>query len=143
MNHVKPALTEEDLVKKTWSLLFAGAFAVVGFAFGYSTIEELNPANRDTAVIFMWGAAAAAALPAAFAGWQRRHEKPAPKGHTTNVMRTMGGFAVLISAVFVGLSPSIQSVLLGAGAGFFAGLALGVVPGIAPAWVKKWKRDFS
>jgi hypothetical protein len=108
----------------------------------YSTIGELDTADRDTAVILMWGAAAAASAPAALAGWRRRHGTPVESGHTTNVMRTMGGLAVLISAIFVTLSSSIQSVLLGAGGGFFAGLVLGVVPGVMPAWVKKWKRDF-
>ena len=142
MNDVKPAPDEQELVKKTWGMLAASAMAALAIKFGLDAIAELDPGDQDAATIAIWIAAVGAAVPAAIAGWRRRHGRPAPSGHTTNVMKAIGGFAILISAVFLSLSTSIQAVLLGAGGGFFAGLVLGVMPGVVPAWIRKWRRDF-
>lgn len=135
-------MTEEDLVKKTWAMLGATAMAVLALKFGLDALKDVPEADRGSAGLAMWVAAGLATLPAAVVGWRVRHERPV-EGQTSKIMGTYGGFAVLIGAIFLGLSTEIQVVLFGAGAGYMAGLVLGVATGVFPRWVQKWRRDFA
>lgn len=101
--------------------------------FALDALKEIPEADRGAVELATWVAAALAMIPAAAAGWRVRHERPVERGHTSKVMSRYGWFAVLISAIFLGLSISIQVVCWrpgrGTWPGWFSASCRGCFPG--------------
>lgn len=131
---------ERLLVRMTWGLVAVGAFVVVLLALAIGVVGELEPGERGRATLWVWIAFFVTTALSFPVGWQHRAgEKRTEENPKSRATQWGAGVAVLVSSIFLTLPADARSALLGAGAGFFAGLGVGVACGVLPRWIQKWR----
>lgn len=132
---------ERVLVKMTWGLVAVSGFVVVLLVVAMGAVDELGSNERGSAAMWVWIAFFVTMALSFPVGWQHRTGEKREADPKARVTQWGAGVAVLISSIFLTLPADARSVLLGAGAGFFAGLGVGVACGVLPRWIQKWRGE--